>query len=775
MSEHDNEANTPIEEQEESMVEKEETCVSEETKDENPKTEKKENFFKNIYNKLGKKNTIIIGSVVAGVVAVLLILLIVLLSVKSCDSGNTDPSGSTSGGAYSSGSSSGSSSAGGSSGTSSGTTPAPVVWTPTKELTYELDTTTDTYTITGLESTFDDTVICIPDTYEGKKVVAVKESAFSPDSSDATLGSKLEARNAKVTKIYISGNVKSIGTQSFICFTNATELILNEGTETIEDLAFGMCGFEKVTLPSTLKTIGKGAFLYNGHLQEITIPNSVTSIGEAAFEDCYELTKATLPNGITVIPEGLFDGCYRLYDITIPDSVTTIETYAFDNTGLMSITIPKSVTTLADRSFIYCEKLVEITNKSAIEITPYSGYSHISAYTDVINPATSGLEKDGDYYFYTKDSQTYLISYVGRDTELTLPEKHNNAPYTIYRNAFKGCTLLESVVIPDTVTTIGTQAFIDCLSLKNVEIGSGVTTIESGAFTSCKALESITIPKNVTTINWTGAGIFQNCHALKTITCEAYTQPSGWYTGSNGLGWLGDNTPFNSTSVYFDANAKIIWNQSLASQGLSYTLNADGTSYSVSGIGTCTDTEIYIPSTYNEKPVTGIANNAFEYNTRITKIEFPSSMQKIGSSAFYYCTVLNSVTLNFGLTEIGENAFLYARLSGVLTIPATVSTMGEGAFSQTNVTEVTLPSSCTNIPKFLFDGCANLQIVTLPGSINSIGEKAFYNVDSGKKKVFYYKDNATRWDAITKGAEWCANGGATIHCDNDIVLTVEYN
>ncbi len=92
------------------------------------------------------------------------------------------------------------------------------------------------------------------------------------------------------------------------------------------------------------------------------------------------------------------------------------------------------------------------------------------------------------------------------------------------------------------------------------------------------------------------------------------------------------------------------------SRGLVYTLSDDGNSYLVSGIGTCTDTELYIPTTMNGYTVTGVLNNAFVYAS-ITSVYIPDTVTSIGESAFKGCYELKRVTIGSGVTPIEEDAF----------------------------------------------------------------------------------------------------------------------
>ena len=87
--------------------------------------------------------------------------------------------------------------------------------------------------------------------------------------------------------------------------------------------------------------------------------------------------------------------------------------------------------------------------------------------------------------------------------------------FEIHRSAFKGCTSLESITIPNLVTEIGSEAFADCSSLKSITIPNLVTSIEDCAFKGCTSLKSIIIPDSVTSI---GEGAFRDCTSLKCIT-----------------------------------------------------------------------------------------------------------------------------------------------------------------------------------------------------------------------------------------------------------------
>ena len=212
-----------------------------------------------------------------------------------------------------------------------------------------------------------------------------------------------------------------------------------------------------------------------------------------------------------------------------------------------------------------------------------------------------------------------------------------------------------------------------------------------------------------------------------------------------------------------------------ASEGLEYSLNSDGNGYTVTGIGTCTDTEIVIPSKHNSKPVTSIGESAFYNCIGLTSVTIPNSVTSIGESAFSGCTGLTSVTIPDSVTRIGYSAFYGCSKLTSITIPESVTSIESGAFENcTGLSSITIPDSVTNIglnaffdtawynnqPDGLvyagkvaykykgempsntsivlkegtlsighsaFSGCTGLTSITIPDSVTNIGKDALYN------------------------------------------------
>ncbi len=167
------------------------------------------------------------------------------------------------------------------------------------------------------------------------------------------------------------------------------------------------------------------------------------------------------------------------------------------------------------------------------------------------------------------------------------------------------------------------------------------------------------------------------------------------------------------------------------SEGLKFTLNADGESYCVAGKGTCKDTDIIIPATYAGKPVTSIGYDAFSRYSNLISITIPSSVTSIDSFAFEKCSKLANIAIPNSVTSIGKCAFLNCTSLASVTIGNSMASIGNSAFEGcTSLTSITIPDSVTSIGELAFLNCTSLTSITIGNSVTSIGSSAFFGCTS---------------------------------------------
>lgn len=177
------------------------------------------------------------------------------------------------------------------------------------------------------------------------------------------------------------------------------------------------------------------------------------------------------------------------------------------------------------------------------------------------------------------------------------------------------------------------------------------------------------------------------------------------------------------------------------SEGLEMTLVNNGTAYTVKGLGTCQTRNIVIPSEYEGKPVTAIADRAFN-DSDIQSVTIPDSVQTIGKMAFEGCKSLTSVSLGKGVKKLDSGAFYTCENLKSITLPNSIEELGAYAFSNCeSLTRVRIPDNAL-LKEGTFSGCDRLTKIELGAGNDkySLKDGNLYSLD-GKKLLQYLASN----------------------------------
>lgn len=350
-------------------------------------------------------------------------------------------------------------------------------------------------------------------------------------SSMKEIGNSVFKGCTGLTNLTIPSGVTSIGSSLFDGCERLTSLIVakensrydsrNNCNAIIEKATNKLIvGCKSTVIPSSVKIIGRKAFVGCTSLKSVTIPSSVTNIEEGAFAGCDGLTSVTIPSSITSIEERAFYWCEGLRSATISEGVKRIGGSAFSKcTGLKSITIPSSVKTIAEDTFRGCTGLTSASFTEGVYIIGKSAFEGCTNLKNVTFP--SSITTIGEEAFEGCKSLTNIVFPEGvvkiddqafqHCTGLTSVNIPSSVK-SIGGSAFSGCSSLTSVTIPEGVTSISKYAFSNCSGLTSVTISEGVRAIGKGAFSDCTNLTNIDIPDSVTSI---ADDAFQNCTGLK--------------------------------------------------------------------------------------------------------------------------------------------------------------------------------------------------------------------------------------------------------------------
>ncbi len=567
-----------------------------------------------------------------------------------------------------------------------------------------------------------------------------------------------------LTQIEIPSNVKTIYHHAFANCTNLSEVTLNEGLQVIGYSAFANTAIEEITIPKSVWLLAfdyysnddqtsacfatgtDASAFYNSKLKKVIYSEGETIIDLYSFKNCKYLEEVVIPDTVTTIQGNAFYGT-ALTSIEIPSSVKTIYSDAFAKcTNLQAIEIPSSVKTIYPNAFANCTSLSEVTLNEGLAVIGYSAFAN-TAIEEITIPKSVWML---NFSSYSNDEQTKANGSIYNDASAFYNSKLKKATFAegstqVHKYAFYNCPEFAEVILPETVTSIGSYAFAGT-AISDINFLASISEINSNAFYNCKNLQTLEIPSNVKTIYHDA---FANCTSLSEVTLN------------EGLAVIGYSA-FANTAIEEITIPKSVWMLNFSSYSNDEQTKANGntnnyasafynsklkkvvysegeTRIDLYSFKNCTYLEeVVIPDT-----VTTIQNNAFEGCTALTSIEIPSNVKTIYHDAFANCTNLSEVTLNEGLQVIGYCAFEDTAIEEI-TIPKSVwmlnfssysndeQTKANGntnnyasAFYDSKLKKVIFEEGTTLIGSYSFQNCPELEEVIIPDTVKTIYPRAF--------------------------------------------------
>ena len=562
---------------------------------------------------------------------------------------------------------------------------------------------------------------------------------------------------------YVVSDFMSIPTKviSNFCFYNSYETIDN------------------ITLPSSVEVIGDSAFRRLGILH-IYGGTGVEVIGDYAFERCNCLQEVPNASGVKSIGDFAFSECGMLDGDVQFEVLESLGDYAFNNcVGLDVFYLPDTLAQVGDNAFNYVNALIlcEASSKPSTWSNKFPGiaydeYSFTVIWNYKYNSELEIYEEDGVEYTILElnngQKQAIVNCYTAYSGDVVIPETVNGATVVAVKNQAFYYSGVISVVLPDTVTSVGAYAFASCYNLTSVDLG-GVTALERGVFAYSSALENIVwdnlttikshafesyqkdeliLPDSVTTIECAAFYGAENLQALfipssvtdiagnifledntnelqyfnpqTVICCGGSNQPSGWAKHWN----YGLPTFFNCYTE--DGSIVLVERDDLEydddSQIVYYIENDEAHVYHYIGM----DQYAGVPDLLGDKPVTSIDKYAFFGCSDVQYVYLPETTTSIGEGAFRFTNLYEIHGADF-VTSVGDFAFDHLYNLTRNTFAEGLAYIGDYAFNCCSAIQTMDYIWIVSIGECAFNNCTGLQYLFIPETLTFVGENAFHN------------------------------------------------
>ena len=463
-----------------------------------------------------------------------------------------------------------------------------------------------------------------------------------------------------------------------------------------------------------------------------SIPQSVVEIEYAAFSWCKGLESISIPDSVQILGTASFSNCEKLEDVTIGNGISIIENATFSNcTNLEKIHFGNSIKKIEYGAFSDCTSIVNLTFPNSLTTIDDRAFSDCTSIINLTFP--NSLTSIGIAAFYQCES----LEKINFGSSIT----------SIAAKAFSGCANLTQVLLPDSITDLGGQAFYECSMLENIKLPNSIETLEWSLLGRCTSLAQVTIPPSVTTLQ---NSVFLNCSSLKSITIPdaVITIQGVAFSGCTQLKTIHIGKELESIEMSPSTIPSLEEINVTSSNPNFSSIDAilfDKTATTLIQYPAAkAEANFEIPAT-----VTTIAPNAIRDAPNLQTVFIPQNTESISPDSFINCKNLTTInvaphntvysSLDGVLFNKGRSNLLVfpTARSGYYTIPNTVSSIADKAFYNcTNLLGITLGDRVTDIGSGAFSGSSNLKYLNLGKSLSTIQSFAFGSCDSLESIIF---------------------------------------
>ena len=545
--------------------------------------------------------------------------------------------------------------------------------------------------------------------------------------------------------------VKNSGFSGCIAPCTVNEIVFNgTGDIILGSRAFAITNITDLNLPSNIKFEDGACDVFSeSKVKNVTIGCSMC---ESMFYGCNYLENVTFTadNDINEIPKAAFELTVGLKKIEIPSSVKKIGDSAFDLSTVSEIKFNEGLETIGNSAFNTWGSFEKITLPSTVKSI---GEECFNSYKPYLIELNDGLERVG--------KQAFICNFAN-----------------------------QSVKIPASVTEIGEKAFGYSDSGKKAENFAIYGYRGTAAETYATENGFTFVPLDSTDPN----GINVVLNSGDVVEVGQYSEPDEYTsdykavgtvtfnaTGSKPitvkrLGFSGNSSFSNNVkNIIFNGNGEIILDS------LAFSCSCVTTLYLPSNVHFADDAEYVFdgaknlkkaivacklcPNMFSESKelrevefsqgnnLEELPDEAFYLCSSLEKINFPSTLKRIGASGFYYSN-LSDINLNEGLETIDEYAFYFAANCNSIEFPSTLKSIGKSAFLGCPFNAIQLNDGLSSVGEKAFYG-NNFKSVTIPISVTSIGEKAFGYISDYKTidgfTIYGYRGTAAETYANENG------------------------